>query len=259
MTRTRRTTAVRLWATSLDRGAPVIGYLTVADDDARAEDAAAAGALEAACARNAWRLCEVVTDRAAGRSLERPGLAYALELIAEGRARGLVVPELRRLSRSILDLGALMQWFRDADAALVALDLDVDTSTPAGYELATRLILLSGWEHDRIARRTRTGLAAVRARGRSPGRPAVSERPDLVERITAMRKADMTLQAIADELNATGVPTLRGGAMWRPSSVQAALGYRRSGSRSLGHQLPALEGRPREVYATGLTRISKNG
>jgi hypothetical protein len=37
----------------------------------------------------------------------------------------------------------------------------------------------------------------------------------------------MTLQAIADTLNAEGVPTLRGGAEWRPSSVQAAVGYKR--------------------------------
>ena len=37
----------------------------------------------------------------------------------------------------------------------------------------------------------------------------------------------MTLQAISDALNAAGVPTLRGGAEWRPSSVQAATGYKR--------------------------------
>jgi hypothetical protein len=42
-----------------------------------------------------------------------------------------------------------------------------------------------------------------------------------------MRARGMTLQAIADTLNAEGVPTLRGGAEWRPSSVQAAVGYKR--------------------------------
>ena len=31
-----------------------------------------------------------------------------------------------------------------------------------------------------------------------------------------MREQGMTLQAIADVLNEEGVPTLRGGAMWRP-------------------------------------------
>ena len=58
-----------------------------------------------------------------------------------------------------------------------------------------------------------------------------------------MRAANMTLQAIADQLNAEGVPTLRGGAKWRPSSVQAALGYRRPGNRSPRDQLPSLEDR----------------
>ena len=42
-----------------------------------------------------------------------------------------------------------------------------------------------------------------------------------------MRAEGMTLQAIADSLNDEGVPTLRGGQKWRPSSVQAAAGYRR--------------------------------
>jgi hypothetical protein len=42
-----------------------------------------------------------------------------------------------------------------------------------------------------------------------------------------MRAEGMTLQAIADTLNAEGVPTLRGGSRWRPSSVQAAAGYKR--------------------------------
>jgi hypothetical protein len=59
-----------------------------------------------------------------------------------------------------------------------------------------------------------------------------------------MRAANMTLHAIADQLNAEGVPTLRGGMMWRPSSVQAALGYKRPGTRSNPrNQLPSLEDR----------------
>ena len=48
-----------------------------------------------------------------------------------------------------------------------------------------------------------------------------------------MRAQGMTLQAIADRLNEEGVPTVRGGAKWRHSSVQAAVGYRRSSPISL--------------------------
>ena len=227
----------------LQPGEPVIGYITVSSQANRNETDGAVREIEAACESAHWELAEVVTDRESGRGLERPGLAYALSQIAEGKARGLVVSDLRRLSRSIVDLGALMAWFRDAGAGLVALDLDVDTSTPAGHEVAATLITLGDWEHERIARRTRSGLAEVRASGRPTGRPSVSDRPDLVERITAMRAANMTLQAIADQLNAEGVPTLRGGAMWRPSSVQAALGYRRPGTRTPRDQFPTLEDR----------------
>jgi DNA invertase Pin-like site-specific DNA recombinase len=232
---------VRRSPTQLAAGEPVIGYVTLSPD-ARGEDAdGPASAIGVACERAGWKLVDVVTDRENGRGLERPGLGYALRQIAERKARGLVVSDLRRLSRSTIELGALMEWFRDADAALVALDLGIDTSTPAGHEVAATLITLSGWERERIARRTRSGLAEVRAQGGTAGRPAVSDRPDLTERITAMRASNMTLQAIADQLNSEGVPTLRGGAMWRPSSVQAALGYRRpSASRGPRDQLPSL-------------------
>jgi DNA invertase Pin-like site-specific DNA recombinase len=233
---------VRRSPSGLVPGEPVIGYVTVSSEAQRNEADPAVHAIEAACERAGLELSEVVTDRESGRGLERPGLTYALNQIAEGQASGLIVSDLRRLSRSIVDLGSLMQWFRDAGAGLIALDLGVDTSTPVGHEVAMTLIALGDWERERIARRTRSGLTEVKASGRRVGRPSLRDRPDLVERITAMRSANMTLQAIADQLNAEGVPTLRGGAMWRPSSVQAALGYRRP-SRGTRAQFPIPEER----------------
>ncbi|HEY7619092.1 MAG TPA: recombinase family protein [Solirubrobacteraceae bacterium] len=224
---------------SLAPGEPVIGYVTVAPDGSAHEADGMVRELEAACEHAGWELSEVVTDRETGRGLERPGLGYALKQIADGHARGLVVTELRRLTRSVNDLGVLVHWFAEAQAGLVALDLGIDTSTPTGHEIAATLTTLGDWERERVAHRTRSGLTEVR----SGGRPAVSDRPDLAERIKAMRAANMTLQAIADQLNNEGVPTLRGGAMWRPSSVQAALGYRRPNHRNPLDQLPTLEDR----------------
>jgi DNA invertase Pin-like site-specific DNA recombinase len=217
-------------------GRAVIGYVTVAADPAADHAAEASAAIEAACGRSGWQLVEIVRERAEGATLDRPGLRSALERITEGDAQGLVVSHLEGLSRSIVDLGVLMAWFRDAEAALIALDLDIDTSTPEGKHVATTLIALSARDHERIASGTRRGLAKGRAAGRPSGRPAVSQRPELVERIAAMRAANMTLSAIAEQLNAEGVPTLRGGKKWRPSSIQAALGYRRPGPRD---HLPA--------------------
>ena len=76
------------------------------------------------------------------------------------------------------------------------------------------------------AEHTRNGLHPPR-NGRPRRRPALADNPELVERIVRMRAQGMTLQAIADRLNEEGVPTVRGGAEWRPSSVRSGLGYKR--------------------------------
>jgi DNA invertase Pin-like site-specific DNA recombinase len=210
----------------------VIGYLTTSTDAWSDADEGSAAAIEATCEDSAWDLLEIVCDRENGRTLDRPGLSYALDRIAEGRASGLVVSELQRLSRSPHELVALMAWFRDADATLVALDLDLDTSTPQGRQVARTLIALGNGERG-SAQAAQNGGAEARIHGR----PALKDHPDLVERISTMRSANMTLQQIADQFNADGIPTLRGGKQWRPSSIQAALGYRRPGSRD---RLPPL-------------------
>lgn len=186
-------------------------------------------AVRSLCERRGWELLHVVRDVENGhaKGMERPGLLHALERLAEGEASCLIVSELERLSRNAADLGRIVEWCDERDARLVAIDLRLDTGSPAGRLTARALISVGEWEGQRIAEQTRKGLAAARARRSATGRPAVEDRPALKERIVAMRKEGLTLQAIADRLNAERVPTLRGGSKWRPSSVQSAAGYRR--------------------------------
>jgi DNA invertase Pin-like site-specific DNA recombinase/peptidoglycan hydrolase-like protein with peptidoglycan-binding domain len=218
------------------RREPLIGYVTIAPGATSAEHDTSSAAIVAACQGSDWDLLEIVCDRGDGRPLERPGLTHALKRIADGQARGLVVTDLQGFSRSTGDLGALMAWFRDADATLVALDLALDTSTSGGRQVASTLIALGRGEAEPSNHHAINGRTEVRANGR----PAVRDRPELSKRIATMRSAGMSLQQIADQLNAANVPTLRGGTQWRPSSIQAALGYRRPGPRD---RLPPLENR----------------
>lgn len=198
-------------------------------------------AIRETCDRRGWELVELIRDEGqSGKTLERAGLRRALERLAAGEADGLLVSKLDRLSRSVVDFGLLLEWFTEAEVALVALDLGVDTSTPGGRLVANVFASVAEWERDTIAARTRDGLAAVRAQGKPTGRPAVADRPELAERIQAMREQGMTLQAIADTLTAEGVPTARGAAAWRPSSVQQAAGYRRRQPRRKLTVLPDL-------------------
>jgi len=73
----------------------------------------------------------------------------------------------------------------------------------------------------------------------------VADLPELRERIAAMRAEGLTLQAIADTMNAEGIPTPRGGAEWRPSSVQSAAGYKRRKPRRHKAELPHVKRRRR--------------
>ena len=223
-----------------------LGYASVSAED-RPEGShfrSQADTIEVACEVRDLELLQVVRDiePQAGSDLKRPGLMYALETIAAGEASCLVVSGLDRLARSASDLGTLVEWFEHNGGRLVAVDLDLDTDTEAGQTAARALVAAGELDRRRLAERTKKGLAAARAKGGAGGRPAVSDKPALRERISKMRGEGMTLQAIADALNDEGVPTLRGGAEWRPSSVQAAAGYKRPPRNRRLASLPSANG-----------------
>jgi Resolvase, N terminal domain/Recombinase len=192
--------------TGLEPGSPVIGYVTAESANGLTPPERA---IERACERAGWRLVAIVRDQEGDRLLERPGLSHALDRIADGQAGGLVVTDARLLSRS-LDFAGLVKWFQDSEAALIALDLGVDTSTPEGLRVASTLVTINGWAGGRIAAR------------------AATQRRQLLQRIGAMHEDGMSLEDIAQQLNADGVRTLSGAEAWWPSSVQTALRYWRS-------------------------------
>jgi DNA invertase Pin-like site-specific DNA recombinase len=213
-----------------------LGYTTVPDgDDANSPRLREeARQIQEACQRHGISLSKLVRDleRQSGPDLRRPGLTYALESLEAGEFECLVVPRLDRLTRSAANLGALIRLLDERDARLIVVDIDLDTATDEGRLAADALVKVGGLERKRLEQRTRKGLEAARDRRRSSGRPAVADRPSLKQRIADMRASGMTLQAIADTLNDEGIPTVRGGAEWRPSSVQAAAGYKRPSRRS---------------------------
>jgi len=147
---------------------------------------------------------------------QRGRLGEALEQIAATDASVLAVERLGAVAGSLRELVGLLDWLAAARCDLVALDVALDTGADAGQRTVAALREVERWEREP-------------APGRPPrGRPGLAARaPELSERIAALRARGHSLQAIADALNDEGVPTQRGGARWRPSSVQAALGYRR--------------------------------
>jgi DNA invertase Pin-like site-specific DNA recombinase len=182
-------------------------------------------AIAAECERRKLAVLETVREhvpqpKSASR---REGLGRALQKILDGEAQGLAVAELSQLGDSVSELGRVLEWFLSSDVRLIAASPSLDTEDAAGKLAVRAIIELSHWEHERLVERTRKGMRAAQRKGP----PGVADQPQLQARIARMRAEGMTLQAIADRLNAEGVPTVRGGAKWRTSSVQTAAGYRR--------------------------------
>lgn len=220
----------------------VLGYMTVHEDDgdrSREELRRQAQEITSTCARLGLDLLGIVRDRERlhQRPLERPGLGYVLGKVVAGEAGGIVVAELSRVTHSASELGTVLEWFARQDARFVAAAPGLDTEDEAGRTAVRAIIEVSRWERQRLAERTRNGMQAARRKGP----PSVADYPELRNRIADMRAQGMTLQGIADQLNAEGVPTVRRGAKWRPSSVQAAVGYHRPRA---GHMLAPSTVRP---------------
>jgi len=81
----------------------------------------------------AWRV---------GRAPFRVALQSTHSVIRNGRAEGLLVAKLDRLSRSLLDGAGLMEQAASEGWVLHFADLNIGTSTPAG-EMAANMIIIA--------------------------------------------------------------------------------------------------------------------
>lgn len=178
--------------------------------------------LEEECMRRGWDLAQVFTDAGVSgkTAANRPALQQALDAVEAGVAGVLMVSKLDRLSRSVSDASGLLDRAQRNGWALVACDLGVDTSTPAGEAMANIMSTFAQLERRLIGQRTREALAVKRAQGVRLGRPrTLSE--EVVSRILAEHEAGQSWSAIGRGLDADGVPTAQGGARWYPATVRS--------------------------------------
>lgn len=149
------------------RSMTVLGYVRVSTDeqgDSGAGLAAQRSAIEQECERRGWTLAGVIEDVGySAKNLRRPGIQNALEQLRGRGVEGLVVAKLDRLSRSMLDFTTLMAQAQKQGWSIVALDCDVDTTTPAGEAMANVIATFAQFERRLIGQRTKEALAAKRA------------------------------------------------------------------------------------------------
>jgi DNA invertase Pin-like site-specific DNA recombinase len=206
----------------------IIGYLRVSTEEQANSHLgldAQRSAILAEAERRGWTLADLTFIEDAGftaKNLKRPGIRAALKALEAGDADVLVVAKLDRLTRSMADFTGLLQAAAKHRWALIALDLQVDTSTANGEAMAYVVAVFANLERRLISERTKAGLAEAARQGTRLGRPRTLP-ADVVERIVAERQKGATLQAIADRLTTEGLPGAQGGQRWYASTVRAVL------------------------------------
>ncbi|MCB5200509.1 recombinase family protein [Loktanella sp. TSTF-M6] len=111
----------------------------------------------------------VFAEKISGTKKTRPELSKMIDQLRAGDV--VVVTKYDRLSRSLQDLLTIVEAIREKGAGFRSLAEDIDTTTSAGRLVFHVFASIAQFERERIAERTKEGLAAARKRGRIGGRP----------------------------------------------------------------------------------------
>lgn len=210
----------RRTAAAADLAVAVLRVSTQGQADSGLGTEAQRDAVEAFASRQGLRLVVVVEDTISGTVSpeQRPGMARALALLASGEAGVLVAARADRLTRKTSDLYALMDRSHREGWCIRTADAVVDTCSDSGRLMAQVAGLFAEQERRLISARTSGALQAKKASGGRLGAPVKT--PDATrDRIRALRLQGLTMQAVADALNAQGITTV-GGRSWSWHNVQ---------------------------------------
>jgi site-specific DNA recombinase len=206
------------------KGTRVIGYVRVSTEEQSASVEAQRGQIEAYCALYGLVLASVVVDQGvSGRTTEREGLGRVLGALEARKAQGVVVAKLDRLTRSVRDLGALLELSEAQGWSLCSVGEQLDTRTATGRLVANVLGSVAQWERETISERTRAALAVKKAQGVRIGRPPEAIDHQVHERVRQLKADGLSLPAIAAACEAEGLTAPRGGKRWHPTTVRRVL------------------------------------
>lgn len=210
-------------------GTKAVAYIRVSTDkqaDAGQSLEAQKAKVEAYAGLYDLELVEVVIDAGqSAKSLSRPGLMRVLAMLKSGQAEAVVVVKLDRLTRSVRDLGELVEtYFANGKAALLSVSEQIDTRSAGGRLVLNVLASVSQWEREAIGERTSAVMQFKASQGeytggKAPyGLVAVAGEQAVVAAAREAKAAGLSLRAIARTLEARGFVT-RAGKAFAPVQV----------------------------------------
>lgn len=157
-------------------------------------------------------LVDIIVDAGvSAKTLERPGLQQALSMLTTGQADALLICKLDRLTRSVKDLGVLVErYFTPTTYTLLSVADAIDTRTAAGRLVLNVLGSVAQWERETISERTTEALAHKKSQGErtggipygktlaADGKTLLAHKGEqaVLERVRYHRKAGLSLRRI---------------------------------------------------------------
>lgn len=143
----------------------------------------------------------IFTDKISGAKSSRPGLDKCLASLSSGDV--LVVWRLDRLGRSMSHLVTLIESLIERDIGFKSIqDGAIDTTTASGELMFNIFSALAQFERRLIQERTKAGLEAARARGKSGGRPKVKAANPKVQMAKQMHQNNsLSIDSICESLS----------------------------------------------------------
>jgi len=221
-----------------------VGYVRVSTEDQAREGvslAAQEARIRALALATDRDLSEIVVDEGeSAKSLSRPGLQQILGAVRAGTVKAIVVLKLDRLTRSVRDLGELLETFAKYDTALISVSESLDTASAAGRLMVNVLGSVAQWEREAISERTAFALTHKRQNGQAYSRtpfgydrkgnalvPNVAQQR-AVALVRRMAKDGASLRQIASTLTRRGIAPPRG-RQWYASGVRSILNAKEVG------------------------------
>jgi putative DNA-invertase from lambdoid prophage Rac len=137
-----------------------------------------------------------------GAKASRPALDELKRAAKAGEVRAVMVAGLDRLGRSLRDLLVLLDELSAAGCAVISLRESIDLTTPTGRLLVHVIAALAEFERELIRERVRSGIARVKATGKTrSGRPVGRPRRVVdAAAVEKLRRAGRSWRSIAQAL-----------------------------------------------------------
>jgi len=197
------------------KGLKAVGYVRVSTDE-QAKEGLSLDLQEfrvnAYCEAKGWELLRIYRDEGeSGKNLDRPGISTLIEDLKSNGVDVVVIVKLDRLTRSIRDLGSLIDdLFKGVD--LASVEESLDSSTANGRMVMNLLGTVAQWEREVIGERTKAVLDHKAEKGEWRGRipygfqvgenGKLVEIPEEIENIRKMKREHLrgrSIRAISEK------------------------------------------------------------